>query len=240
VSHGPPEVEQHAADELVAVPHGPPEVEQHAPDEVAFEGGQRPPDGVVSLPLGPPEVEQHPPGEAAFVPPLAGPSGVERPKAYTTLAEDLAGMMPPGAISWVGPTLGIPEEIFTRNFGPNRSWQDALCECHQRLPAHCLYLEANSLRNLVWYQMKFWQQWSITLENCQRRRTIPPKGESVPVLSKAKRSLHCMRLSCAESFHTLNLPNHLFAGNKMYSLLLVAREAEARLKLNSMQLMRLH
>ena len=118
---------------------------------------------------GPPEVahgpvaDQHPPGEADSVAPSAEaeqdgpdghapplqPSGVKRPKVYATPAEDLAGMMPPGAkivlshtehrflTTWVGPTKGIPSELigkhFTRSFGPSRSWQDALSECHQRL-----------------------------------------------------------------------------------------------------------
>ena len=236
----PPEGEQHAADEPASLPPDPPEVEQHdAPDEPAAlppdppEGEQHVADEPASLPHGPPEGEQHvaddapaslphgppevAPDEAASLP--AGPSGVKRPKVYTTPAEDLAGMMPPGAkivlshnehrflTTWVGPTHGIPEEMkgkhFTRNFGPNRSWQmpcvNVIKDCGRSgatLPPHCLYLQASSLRNLVWYQMKFWQQWSITLANCQRRRTIPPKGESVPVLSKEKRSLplHCMHL----------------------------------------------
>ena len=156
VPHGPPEGEQHLPDDLAPVPHGLPEDEQHLPHELApvpvDQGEQHQPDELAPVPVDPPEGQQHPPHEhhgpgERRVP--IQPSGVKRPKVYSTPAEALAGMMPPGAkivlnhndhrfrTTWTGPTAGIPAELtgkhFTRNFGANRSWQDALCECHQRL-----------------------------------------------------------------------------------------------------------
>ena len=76
--------------------------------------------------------------------------GVKRPKVYSTPADDLAAMMPPGAkilfnhndhrfsSTWVGPVpQNLPPELggkhFSRSFGPNKSWKDALSEVHYRL-----------------------------------------------------------------------------------------------------------